>query len=128
MLTDSGGIQEETTALGVTCLTLRDNTERPITETEGTNTVVGTDPDAILKSAQEGAGGQGKSGRVPPLWDGATAGRIIDILARDLGKATLERTTRVDLAEPAGSSRAGPRRSRWARPHRAHDPQSTCRS
>jgi UDP-N-acetylglucosamine 2-epimerase (non-hydrolysing) len=85
VLTDSGGIQEETTALGVTCLTLRESTERPITETEGTNTVVGTDPAVILESARKVLSGRGKSGRVPPLWDGETAGRIIEILARDLG-------------------------------------------
>lgn len=85
VLTDSGGIQEETTALGVTCLTLRESTERPITETEGTNTVVGTDPAVILESARKVLSGHGKSGRVPPFWDGETAGRIVEILARDLG-------------------------------------------
>ncbi len=84
VLTDSGGIQEETTALGVTCLTLRDSTERPITETDGTNTVVGTDPEVILKAAHEVLAGRGKAGRIPPLWDGATAERIVEILAGDL--------------------------------------------
>jgi UDP-N-acetylglucosamine 2-epimerase (non-hydrolysing) len=78
VLTDSGGLQEETTALGVPCLTLRDNTERPITVDEGTNTVVGTDPAAILHCVHETLGGGGKRGRVPELWDGRAAERIRD--------------------------------------------------
>jgi UDP-N-acetylglucosamine 2-epimerase (non-hydrolysing) len=76
VLTDSGGIQEETTGLGVPCLTLRENTERPITVTEGTNRVVGTDPDRILAAVDEILGSGGKSGRAPPLWDGRAAERI----------------------------------------------------
>ena len=76
VLTDSGGIQEETTGLGVPCLTLRENTERPITVTEGTNRVVGTDPDRILAAVDEILGPGGKSGRTPPLWDGRAAERI----------------------------------------------------
>ena len=80
VLTDSGGMQEETTALGVPCLTLRENTERPITVSQGTNTIVGSDParieaafDAILESG-------GKSGRRPELWDGSAAERIARII------------------------------------------------
>lgn len=76
VLTDSGGIQEETTALGVPCITLRENTERPITVNSGTNTVVGTDPDRILAAFDEVRAGGGKRGRVPALWDGHAAERI----------------------------------------------------
>ena len=78
VLTDSGGIQEETTALGVPCLTLRENTERPVTVTEGTNTVVGSDPEKILACVGEVLTGGGKQGRVPDRWDGQAALRIRD--------------------------------------------------
>ncbi len=77
VLTDSGGIQEETTALGVPCLTLRENTERPITVTEGTNTVVGTRPEAILAAFERVMDEGGKAGRVPEYWDGKAAERIV---------------------------------------------------
>jgi UDP-N-acetylglucosamine 2-epimerase (non-hydrolysing) len=76
VLTDSGGIQEETTGLGVPCLTLRDNTERPITVSHGTNRVVGTEPAAILAAVEEILQTGGKRGRIPPLWDGRAADRI----------------------------------------------------
>lgn len=76
VLTDSGGIQEETTALGVPCLTLRENTERPITITEGTNTLIGTDADALKREFQSIMDTGGKSGRVPELWDGQTGPRV----------------------------------------------------
>jgi UDP-N-acetylglucosamine 2-epimerase (non-hydrolysing) len=76
VLTDSGGLQEETTALGVPCLTLRDNTERPITIEQGTNTLVGRDRTAILNGVTEILNGQGKRGRIPELWDGHAAERI----------------------------------------------------
>ncbi|MBF0128932.1 MAG: UDP-N-acetylglucosamine 2-epimerase (non-hydrolyzing) [Alphaproteobacteria bacterium] len=76
VLTDSGGIQEETTALGVPCLTLRENTERPVTVTEGTNTVVGTDPTAILDAFADILRTGGKAGRIPEFWDGRAAERI----------------------------------------------------
>jgi UDP-N-acetylglucosamine 2-epimerase (non-hydrolysing) len=82
VLTDSGGIQEETTALGVPCLTLRENTERPITISHGTNLLIGTDPEKIVRSARRILGGDGKSGRIPPLWDGKAAERIVEILLR----------------------------------------------
>ena len=81
VLTDSGGIQEETTGLGVPCLTLRDSTERPITVSQGTNRVVGTDPAAILAAVEEILEGGGKRGRIPPLWDGRAAERIARHLA-----------------------------------------------
>jgi UDP-N-acetylglucosamine 2-epimerase (non-hydrolysing) len=80
--TDSGGIQEETTALGVPCLTLRENTERPITVESGTNTLVGRDRDAILLATDEILAGGGRRGRVPELWDGRAAERIADDLAQ----------------------------------------------
>lgn len=81
VLTDSGGIQEETTALGVPCLTARENTERPITIEQGTNTLVGRDPAAILRAVDEILSGGGKRGRVPELWDGHAAERIAADLA-----------------------------------------------
>jgi UDP-N-acetylglucosamine 2-epimerase (non-hydrolysing) len=81
VLTDSGGIQEETTALGVPCLTLRENTERPITISQGTNLLVGTDPAKIVAAARDTLAGRGKAGRIPPLWDGHAAKRIVDFVA-----------------------------------------------
>jgi UDP-N-acetylglucosamine 2-epimerase (non-hydrolysing) len=80
VLTDSGGLQEETTALGVPCITLRENTERPITVEEGSNTLVGTDPIAILGAAQSILAGTVKQGCRPTLWDGNAAERIVNIL------------------------------------------------
>jgi UDP-N-acetylglucosamine 2-epimerase (non-hydrolysing) len=76
VLTDSGGLQEETTALGVPCLTMRENTERPITIEQGTNTLVGHDREAILGAVAEILLGRGKRGRVPEYWDGHAAERI----------------------------------------------------
>ena len=76
VLTDSGGMQEETTALGVPCLTMRENTERPITVDEGTNTIVGRDAALTLRLVDEILAGGGKRGRVPELWDGHAAERI----------------------------------------------------
>ena len=84
VLTDSGGIQEETTALGVPCLTLRENTERPVTVTKGTNHVVGQDPAKILAAANQILAGHGKSGQLPEFWDGHAAERIVQILQREL--------------------------------------------
>lgn len=80
VLTDSGGIQEETTALGVPCITLRENTERPITIVEGTNTIVGSDPDKIIEAFNDVMSSGGKAGRVPEYWDGKAAERIVEYL------------------------------------------------
>ncbi len=80
VLTDSGGLQEETTALGVPCITLRENTERPITVEQGTNTIVGTDRGKIRACFDDVMATGGKGGRVPDLWDGRAAERIADVL------------------------------------------------
>jgi UDP-N-acetylglucosamine 2-epimerase (non-hydrolysing) len=80
VLTDSGGIQEETTVLGVPCLTVRENTERPVTVEVGTNILVGCDPAALVASAAEVLAGAGKKGTTPPLWDGHAAQRIVSII------------------------------------------------
>lgn len=77
VLTDSGGLQEETTALGIPCVTLRENTERPITADEGTNTIVGTDPEKIKVCVDDILATGGKSGRIPEYWDGNAAARIV---------------------------------------------------
>ena len=84
VLTDSGGLQEETTALGIPCLTLRENTERPVTVTDGTNVLVGSDPRRIRDEVARILAGQGKQGRRPHLWDGHAARRIVDILVKVL--------------------------------------------
>ncbi len=81
VLTDSGGLQEETTALGVPCITIRESTERPITITEGTNVLVGTDTDKILSAFDDVLTNGGKTGRQPEYWDGNAAKRILDVLA-----------------------------------------------
>ena len=86
VLTDSGGIQEETTALGVPCITLRNNTERPITVDEGTNTVAGQDPARIMAIYDDLLAGGGKAGRVPQFWDGQAAVRIADTIANWIKK------------------------------------------
>ena len=80
VLTDSGGIQEETTALGIPCITLRNTTERPITLTQGTNILAGTDKDMILKAADEILLNGGRTGQIPEAWDGKAAERIVEVL------------------------------------------------
>ena len=81
VITDSGGIQEETTYLGVPCLTLRENTERPITVSLGTNVLVGRDPDKLRSELRLVVAGKAKRGTVPPLWDGHAGERIAALLA-----------------------------------------------
>lgn len=97
VLTDSGGIQEETTVLGVPCVTIRESTERPITVTEGTNRVVGTDPVLIVQTANAAIDGDFEMRR-PQLWDGRAAERIADVLIA------------MDASHPRPTDMAGPRR------------------
>lgn len=80
VITDSGGIQEETTYLGVPCLTLRENTERPVTVELGTNELIGRDMDLLCDCVEKILAGQWKKGRVPPLWDGHASERIAKVL------------------------------------------------
>lgn len=80
VITDSGGVQEETTYLGVPCLTLRENTERPVTVEVGTNLLLGYDYDRLEEEVAHILAGRGKRGAVPPLWDGQAAQRIADVL------------------------------------------------
>jgi UDP-N-acetylglucosamine 2-epimerase (non-hydrolysing) len=80
VMTDSGGIQEESTFLGIPCLTLRENTERPITTSDGTNLLIGRDGKRLVAEVRKILAGGGKTGRVPPLWDGRTAERIVEVL------------------------------------------------
>jgi UDP-N-acetylglucosamine 2-epimerase (non-hydrolysing) len=95
VMTDSGGVQEETTALGVPCLTLRTNTERPITVSEGTNQVVGTDPSSIIRAARTILA-EGVPIRRPALWDGRAGERIADVIAD--GGLAAERKRPTELA------------------------------
>src|SRR5216683_858245 len=82
VITDSGGVQEETTYLGIPCLTLRDSTERPVTVSLGTNVLVGRDPDKLRSELSRVLAGQAKKGTIPPLWDGHAGERIAALLAR----------------------------------------------
>jgi UDP-N-acetylglucosamine 2-epimerase (non-hydrolysing) len=90
VITDSGGIQEETTFLQVPCLTVRENTERPITITLGTNQLVGRDVETITKAAQKILSGDTKCGTIPPLWDGHAANRIAAILFNTFAEERLQ--------------------------------------
>ena len=85
-VTDSGGLQEETTALRVPCITIRENTERPVTVEEGPNVLAGTDPARIVAEARKLLRGEGKQGRRPHLWDGKAAQWIVAVLAGELGR------------------------------------------
>jgi UDP-N-acetylglucosamine 2-epimerase (non-hydrolysing) len=91
VLTDSGGIQEETTVFRVPCLTIRNNTERPVTVEHGTNTLVGTDEETIIREAYNIINGRAKKGTVPKGWDGQAAQRIVGAfraIERDLSPVT----------------------------------------
>jgi len=83
VITDSGGVQEESTYLGIPCLTLRENTERPVTVTEGSNRLV--KPEALYEQVQQVLAGHWPTGRRPALWDGQTAGRCVAALKRRAG-------------------------------------------
>jgi len=84
VITDSGGIQEETTVLGVPCITLRDNTERPVTVVQGTNLLVSTDKNKIINISSEIMKGSDVKGNIPKLWDGKAAKRIVDVIIKHL--------------------------------------------
>ncbi len=86
VLTDSGGIQEETTILGVPCITLRENTERPITTINGTNMVVGVDREKIVKAALVALNGNRSNKKTPLFWDGKAGERILSILVEKLSE------------------------------------------
>ena len=81
VITDSGGVQEETTYLGVPCLTLRENTERPVTVEQGTNTLVGNDLELLESEVERILNGKPKKGTVPSLWDGRTGDRIASLFS-----------------------------------------------
>ena len=87
VITDSGGIQEETTYLGVPCLTLRSNTERPVTVTLGTNVLIGQDPGRLRIELSKILAGKQKKGSVPPLWDGHAAERIVEVLRKQADRS-----------------------------------------
>ena len=82
VLTDSGGIQEETTVMNIPCLTLRQNTERPVTVSQGSNLVIGSRADRIVQESMRILNGDFKTGRRPELWDGRAAERIVNVLTR----------------------------------------------
>ena len=95
VITDSGGIQEETTVLGVSCLTVRDNAERPATISEGTNCLVGTNPEAMLRAVGQVLRGPRRAGRTPALWDGHAAQRIVAILVDKFAMSATGQESRV---------------------------------
>jgi len=105
VITDSGGIQEETTVLGVPCLTVRENTERPVTVTEGTNTLVGLNSERLKEGARQILSGKGKRGRVPALWDGEAAKRIVGILKERLPQITIQAATLATVSENPAAGR-----------------------
>jgi UDP-N-acetylglucosamine 2-epimerase (non-hydrolysing) len=86
VLTDSGGIQEETTVLKIPCLTLRRSTERPVTVSVGTNKIVGDDTQKIIKESKRVIKAKKTEGNIPKYWDGKTAGRIVKVLKQEYGK------------------------------------------
>lgn len=94
VITDSGGITEETTVLNIPCLTLRDNTERPETILQGTNELIGTDPKAVKPAINKLLKGKWKKGSTPEKWDGKTAIRIVDILIKLKNKGLLEKESK----------------------------------
>jgi len=85
VITDSGGIQEETTVLGVPCITMRNNTERPVTAVQGTNILVSTDKNRIIKAADKLIKGTSFKAKVPRFWDGKASKRIVEVILRNFG-------------------------------------------
>jgi UDP-N-acetylglucosamine 2-epimerase (non-hydrolysing) len=106
-MTDSGGVQEETTVLGIPCLTLRENTERPVTISEGTNQLVKPARDAIIDKALEVLHEPPRPGRIPEFWDGRAAERIVRVLLGEAVAPEREATRRG----PAGLSEGPDRRT-----------------
>ncbi len=106
-ITDSGGVQEETTALGVPCLTVRDNTERPITITEGTNVLVGRSPEALRRAARVALAMTSKRGRIPELWDGKAAERVVGHVQEYLRQLTPESSPVGVVAQGGGAAGRG---------------------
>jgi len=104
MITDSGGVQEETTALGIPCLTVRENTERPITLSEGSNLLVGLNGRRLVEEARKVLRGEGKKGHVPKLWDGHASARIVQTLVDQV--TSRHAAKRVDARPPAASVEA----------------------
>ncbi len=105
VITDSGGVQEETTALGIPCLTVRENTERPITLSEGTNLLVGLNGSRLVEEARKILRGEGKKGHVPKLWDGHASTRIVRTLvdqinSRPAAKRVAARPPAVSIEAP----------------------------
>jgi UDP-N-acetylglucosamine 2-epimerase (non-hydrolysing) len=84
VLTDSGGLQEETTCLEIPCITMRENTERPVTVTEGTNEVIGTSPEKIVQYGKKALSGVWKEHKIPYLWDGNASERIVSIINNNI--------------------------------------------
>ncbi len=111
VLTDSGGIQEEATYLGVPCLTLRDNTERPVTVSMGTNMLLGLRPDRVAEIPSLVEQIRSRPAKLPPLWDGAAADRIVDVLA------PAEERVLVSLGGRRPQGRQGARVHRCMRQH-----------
>jgi len=85
VITDSGGVQEETTALKIPCITVRENTERPVTIWEGSNELVGFDMDKLLYFSDKAISGSWKQSRIPEFWDGKTAERVVDNIEKYFG-------------------------------------------
>ena len=111
VLTDSGGVQEETTALGVPCLTLRDTTERPVTVTHGTNRVIGSDPDRLVTEALRTLADPPVPRGRPPLWDGQAACRIADALRETAGGRSDAPRINLEPARIGAGAKGGGRRS-----------------